>query len=74
MGWLGSSVDRPAAPAPSVIDAGACRTEPTAAPLPQITFFYCDVNYRFRSLDHRVQMTSPPGSTVTVNRQGEPRG
>jgi len=35
---------------------------------------YCDVSYRFRGQDHRVQMTSPPGSTVTVNRQGEPRG
>lgn len=34
---------------------------------------YWDVSYNFRGQDHRVQMTSPPGPTVTVNRQGEPR-
>ena len=32
-----------------------------------------DVTYNFRGLEHRVQMTSPPGSTVSVNEQGEPR-
>lgn len=34
---------------------------------------YYDVTYSFRGTEHRVQMTSPPGSTVTVNEQGEPR-
>lgn len=34
---------------------------------------YWDVTYVFRGQEHRVQMTSPPGSTVTVNRHGEPR-
>ncbi|HEX4858553.1 MAG TPA: beta/gamma crystallin-related protein [Usitatibacteraceae bacterium] len=34
---------------------------------------YWDVTYDFRGQEHRVQMTSPPGSTITVNRQGEPR-
>ena len=34
---------------------------------------YWDVTYDFRGLEHRVQMTSPPGNTVTVNEQGEPR-
>jgi len=34
---------------------------------------YWDVTYTFRGTDYRVQMTSPPGATVTVNRQGEPR-
>lgn len=34
---------------------------------------YWDVTYRFRGQDHRMQMTRPPGATVTVNRQGEPR-
>ena len=34
---------------------------------------YWDVTYRFRGQDHRLQMTRPPGATVTVNRQGEPR-
>jgi uncharacterized protein YcfJ len=33
-----------------------------------------DVTYNFRGQAHRVQMTAPPGSTVTVNENGEPRG
>lgn len=34
---------------------------------------YWDVTYNFRGVDHRVQMTTPPGPSVTVNEQGEPR-
>ncbi|MBT9492920.1 MAG: glycine zipper 2TM domain-containing protein [Paucibacter sp.] len=34
---------------------------------------YWDVAYSFRGRDHHMQMSSPPGKTVTVNRQGEPR-
>lgn len=34
---------------------------------------YWDVTYDFRGQEHRVQMTKPPGNTVTVNEQGEPR-
>jgi uncharacterized protein YcfJ len=34
---------------------------------------YWDVIYRFRGREHHVQLTRPPGRTVTVNRQGEPR-
>ena len=34
---------------------------------------YWDVTYTFRGQEHRIQMTSPPGPTVTVNAQGEPR-
>lgn len=32
-----------------------------------------DVTYEFRGQEHRIQMTTPPGPTVTVNEQGEPR-
>jgi uncharacterized protein YcfJ len=32
-----------------------------------------DVTYTFRGQEHRIQMTTPPGRTVTVNEQGEPR-
>ena len=32
-----------------------------------------DVTYSFRGQEHRMQMTTPPGSSVTVNAQGEPR-
>lgn len=35
---------------------------------------YWDVTYTFRGKTHRVQLTAPPGPTVTVNKQGEPRG
>ena len=34
---------------------------------------YWDVGYNFRGQDHRVQMTTRPGPTITVNGQGEPR-
>jgi uncharacterized protein YcfJ len=34
---------------------------------------YWDVTYNFRGQEYRVQMTNPPGATVTVNEQGEPR-
>ena len=34
---------------------------------------YWDVTYSFRGQEHRIQMTSPPGASVTVNEQGEPR-
>ncbi len=32
-----------------------------------------DVTYIFRGQEHRIQMTAPPGPTVTVNGKGEPR-
>ncbi len=34
---------------------------------------YWDVTYRFRGQDHRAQVISPPGATLSVNEQGEPR-
>ncbi|QDQ27927.1 glycine zipper 2TM domain-containing protein [Chitinimonas arctica] len=34
---------------------------------------YWDVTYDFRGRQHRTQMMSPPGASVMVNRQGEPR-
>lgn len=34
---------------------------------------YWDVTYDFRGQEHRVQMSTPPGRTITVNRNGEPR-
>ena len=34
---------------------------------------YWDVTYTFRGEEHHVAMTSPPGATITVNRDGEPR-
>jgi uncharacterized protein YcfJ len=34
---------------------------------------YWDVTYTFRGQEHHVQMVTPPGRTITVNRLGEPR-
>lgn len=34
---------------------------------------YWDVRYTFRNVDHRVQMSAPPGRTILVNDRGEPR-
>lgn len=34
---------------------------------------YWDVTYNFRGEEHRLQMSNPPGSTITVNGLGEPR-
>lgn len=34
---------------------------------------YWDVTYDFRGQQHHVQLATPPGATVTVNAQGEPR-
>jgi uncharacterized protein YcfJ len=34
---------------------------------------YWDVVYTFRGLEHRIQMSTQPGPTLTVNEQGEPR-
>jgi uncharacterized protein YcfJ len=34
---------------------------------------YYDVTYNFRGYEHRVQLTAPPGPTILVNGDGEPR-
>jgi uncharacterized protein YcfJ len=34
---------------------------------------FWDVTYDFRGQEHHVQLTAPPGRTITVNNQGEPR-
>jgi uncharacterized protein YcfJ len=49
-------------------DVRRCENTPGGA---QPAFW--DVSYSFRGQDHRVQMASDPGRTITVNEQGEPR-
>ena len=51
-------------------DVQRCRDVPSAGGRPE----YWDVEYDFRGQRHRVQMQNPPGPTVTVNGNGEPRG
>ncbi len=48
-------------------DVQRCRTVASGAPA------YWDVTYNYRGSEHRIQMSSPPGNTVSVNRNGEPR-
>ena len=52
----------------STQDVQRCERVPNQAQ-PQ----YWEVTYNFRGQEHRIQMTAPPGPTVTVNEQGEPR-
>ncbi|MDR3368382.1 beta/gamma crystallin-related protein [Rhodoferax sp.] len=49
-------------------DVQRCRDIPSQA-RPE----FWDVTYNFRGLDHQVQLTAPPGPSVTVNQRGEPR-
>jgi uncharacterized protein YcfJ len=49
-------------------DVQRCASVPSTARLD-----YWDVTYDFRGYEHRVQTTSPPGVTILVNAQGEPR-
>jgi len=34
---------------------------------------YWDVTYEFRGVEHHAQLSAPPGRTITVNENGEPR-
>ena len=45
-----------------------CEAVPTSTSLD-----YWDVTYHFEGYEHRVQMMTPPGPTILVNAQGEPR-
>ena len=49
-------------------DVQRCATAPTGRPA------FWDVTYNFRGIEHTVQMQTPPGRTITVNGNGEPRG
>ena len=49
-------------------DVRRCRTVPSTTATD-----YWDVSYSFRGREHHVQMSTPPGPTIMVNRAGEPR-
>lgn len=50
-------------------DVQRCTSVPSSA-RPE----FWDVTYTFRGLEHRIQLSAPPGPTITVNDDGEPRG
>ena len=64
---VGANVGRDAAGTVYTQDVQRCANVPAAA------VDYWDVTYNFRGYEHRVQTTSPPGRTILVNGQGEPR-
>ncbi len=67
-GALGASIGRDGRPQVQAQDVQRCTSMPNQA-RPEMW----DVTYNFRGQEHRVQMTSPPGATIIVNRDGEPR-
>ncbi len=68
-GAVGATIGRDGQPqAAATRDVQRCETQASNA-RPE----YWDVTYVFQGQEHRVQMTEPPGRTVTVNRNGEPR-
>jgi uncharacterized protein YcfJ len=48
-------------------DVQRCETAASSTPA------YWDVAYTYRGIQHHVQMSAPPGPTIAVNRNGEPR-
>jgi uncharacterized protein YcfJ len=66
-GAVGANVGRMGSTA-TTRDVQRCEDVPSKAQAD-----YWDVTYNFRGQDHRVQMTTQPGTTVRVNEQGEPR-
>jgi len=48
-------------------DVQRCERIPSTVPR------YWDVTYEFRGIQHRAQLASEPGRTITVNRDGTPR-
>ena len=63
---LGTALDRPGTVYTQ--DVQRCENVSTPAPVD-----YWDVTYNFGGYEHHVQTTSPPGRTILVNGQGEPR-
>jgi uncharacterized protein YcfJ len=65
---IGANVGRDGGQPAQTQDVKRCESVPSQA-RPD----YWDVTYNFRGEAHRMQTTAPPGATVTVNAQGEPR-
>jgi uncharacterized protein YcfJ len=65
---VGANVGRDSSGAAYTQDVQRCANVSSAAGLD-----YWDVTYNFGGYEHRVQTTTPPGATILVNAQGEPR-
>ena len=67
-GAIGATVGRGDGRPAQTQDVKRCESVPSQA---RVDLW--DVTYTFRGQDYRVQMTSAPGATILVNRDGEPR-
>lgn len=66
---LGANLGRDGSPQqPATQEVQRCDT-----PVAQARPDYWDVTYVFREREFHVQMVTPPGPTITVNSEGEPR-
>jgi uncharacterized protein YcfJ len=65
-GVIGSNVGRDGSSG-NYRDVRRCENTTTGTPA------YWDVTYQFRGQDHQLQMSAPPGATIAVNGNGEPR-
>ena len=65
-GLVGANVGRDGGSSTSQ-NVERCSTAQSARP------DHWDVTYVFRGQEHRIQTTAPPGRTITVNAEGEPR-
>ncbi len=65
---IGGNVPGGGAPVVSTQDVQRCADVPSSSAVD-----YYDVTYAFNGIEHHVQMTAPPGRTILVNRDGEPR-
>lgn len=64
---IGSNVGRNDDTANYAQNVRRCETTGSTTPT------YWDVTYRYRGVDHQVQMSSDPGQTIAVTRNGDPR-
>jgi len=66
---VGSKLATPDAGTQRVVGRDVQRCETVASAKPE----YWDVSYQFRGVEHRMQVSTPPGRTILVNGNGEPR-
>jgi uncharacterized protein YcfJ len=66
-GVIGSNVGRDNNSGYGSRDVRRCENTVSGTPA------YWNVTYNFRGRDHQMQMTTAPGTTIAVNRDGEPR-
>jgi len=65
---VGANVNRSGGGPVETRDVQRCTNAPNDA---QPDFW--DVTYNFRGVEHHMQTSAPPGPTITVNGNGEPR-